>query len=527
MLETAGPESAGQAQLAPQDGTKLYLQHCSACHGERGDGQGVAAAYLFPKPRNLRSGKFRLVSTDNNVPSFEDLDSVLVRGMPGSAMPPWAHLGEAKRKLLIEEVMRLRVEGAREQYVLILREEEEMTDEEIAEPDMQQEIQEFVVARTTPGVSTTLPAIGPADDAAIARGKDIYVKQSCHSCHGDDGKGDGVTEQVDDDGYPTSPRDYTRGIFKGGHDPASLYRRIAYGMPGTPMPSSANLTPDQTVDLVHFLRSMSDEPTRQAAILRREKLVAKSVKQLPQQQDQWSSCQPVGLRMVPLWWRDDADPELEVQAVHDGKTIAFRLSWRDEAANRHAAKSEAFEDAVALELYRGDAEPFIGMGDPNVPVDVWFWDADRQGSVASVADVYPNTVVDVFPFSETAVASAELNRPGATTGDQPDISLPARASGNLIMPSGGESGASTLTVGGPGSVTFRLPKSQLVHAVGQWKDGRWAVVMTRSLEVRSESDGVSLKPGSGASIAFAIWDGALQDRDGKKLITIWQDLVLE
>ena len=293
------------------------------------------------------------------------------------------------------------------------------------------------------------------------------------------------------------------------------------------MPSSANLTPDQTVDLVHFLRSMSDEPTRQAAILRREKLVAKSVKQLPQQQDQWSSCQPVGLRMVPLWWRDDADPELEVQAVHDGKTIAFRLSWRDEAANRHAAKSEAFEDAVALELYRGDAEPFIGMGDPNVPVDVWFWDADRQGSVASVADVYPNTVVDVFPFSETAVASAELNRPGATMADQPDISLPARASGNLIMPSGGESGASTLTVGGPGSVTFRLPKSQLVHAVGQWKDGRWAVVMTRSLEVRSESDGVSLKPGSGASIAFAIWDGALQDRDGKKLITIWQDLVLE
>jgi DMSO reductase family type II enzyme heme b subunit len=72
-----------------------------------------------------------------------------------------------------------------------------------------------------------------------------------------------------------------------------------------------------------------------------------------------------------------------------------------------------------------------------------------------------------------------------------------------------------------------LPKNQSVRAIGEWKDGRWAVVMTRSLDVGAESSGVSLKPGTMASIAFAIWDGAQRDRDGKKLITIWQDLVLE
>jgi DMSO reductase family type II enzyme heme b subunit len=274
---------------------------------------------------------------------------------------------------------------------------------------------------------------------------------------------------------------------------------------------------------------MSDEQTRQAAVLRREKLVVKSVRQVPKRLEdaQWSSLKPLSLSMVPLWWRDDSDPGLEVQAVHDGKTIAFLLSWRDEGANRHAAKTEAFEDAVALELYRGDAEPFIGMGDPTSTVDVWFWDADRQGAVTSVVDTYPNTVVDRFPFSETVVASAEINRPGARRADQPDISLPARASGNPIVPSNTESGASTLTVGGPGSVTFRLPKNQSVRAIGEWKDGRWAVVMTRSLEVGAEASGVALDPGSKASIAFAIWDGAQKDRDGKKLITIWHDLVLE
>jgi DMSO reductase family type II enzyme heme b subunit len=75
-------------------------------------------------------------------------------------------------------------------------------------------------------------------------------------------------------------------------------------------------------------------------------------------------------------------------------------------------------------------------------------------------------------------------------------------------------------------VTFRIPKSQLVTAGGQWVDGRWTVVMTRSLRVDPDQ-GVSLEPGDKASIAFAIWDGAQRDRDGKKLITIWQDLVVE
>ncbi|MCH7728799.1 MAG: hypothetical protein IH991_20290, partial [Planctomycetes bacterium] len=95
------------------------------------------------------------------------------------------------------------------------------------------------------------------------------------------------------------------------------------------------------------------------------------------------------------------------------------------------------------------------------------------------------------------------------------------------MPSDDESGSSSLTVGGPGSVTFRVPQSQLVKAHGEWKDGRWTVVMTRSLAVASDDDGVSLSPGRKASMAFAIWNGSQKDRDGKKLVTVWQDLVLE
>ncbi|MEK6238012.1 MAG: c-type cytochrome, partial [Planctomycetales bacterium] len=112
-----GTEHGGTETQAGQPGTeeegvatvghKLYVQHCAACHGEKGDGKGLAAAYLFPKPRDFSSG-FRLVSTNNATPSPADVEAVLTRGMPGSAMPPWAHLSAQDRAALAEEVLRLR-----------------------------------------------------------------------------------------------------------------------------------------------------------------------------------------------------------------------------------------------------------------------------------------------------------------------------------------------------------------------------------------------------------------------------------
>jgi DMSO reductase family type II enzyme heme b subunit len=510
-------------------GRQLYAQHCAACHGEQGDGLGLAAAWLFPKPRDFRAGRFRLTSTDNHVPTRDDLHAVLLRGMPGSAMPPWAHLSLQEREALVDEILRLRREGARDFYVKFLRDEEELTDEEMAAEDVQEELQGYVDDSTTPGATTDVPEIGPPEDEAAVRGRSVYEKFGCISCHGEMGRGDGVQEMVDEEKLPTSPRDFTLGIFKGDPAPAFLYRRIAFGMPGTPMPGSTAMMPDETVDLVHYIRSLSTESQRQSAVLRREKIVVARVSQIPNSAEEalWEEAAAVNLRLTPLWWRNDPHPELAVQAVHDGKTIAVRLSWRDDADNQHANRSEAFEDAAAMELYSGPAEPFLGMGDKNAPVDVWFWDADRQGPSATVESTYPNAVTDVFPFSETSVAGPELDRAGARTADQPVISLPARASGNQIVPVGDESGGSSLHVGGPGTVTFRVPQSQLVWARGEWRDGQWRVLMKRPLAAPSEEDGVSLAPGQHASAAFAVWNGAHQDRNGQKLVTIWQDFELE
>jgi hypothetical protein len=168
------------------------------------------------------------------------------------------------------------------------------------------------------------------------------------------------------------------------------------------------------------------------------------------------------------------------------------------------------------------------MGDQSSPVDVWFWDADRQTGYAADDAEYPNKVVDVFPFSEATVESADLNRRGARMADQPDVSLPARAAGNLIVPTGSdESGGTALHAAGPRTATFRVPQSQIVRARGDWSDGRWSVVMTRPLSIESPTDGIVLEPGGRASVAFAVWDGSHHDRNGQKSVTIWQDLQVE
>jgi len=462
------------------------------------------------------------------VPTREDLQGVLLRGMPGSSMPAWAHLTQTELDLLVDEVMRMRSDGARDSYIATLKTDEGLTDEELAAEDVQAEIQDYVKEMTTPGEGTQVPDIKAATAEDVARGREVYTKFACIQCHGDTGRGDGQQEMVDDEKMPTSPRDFTLGIFKGNPDTAALYRRIAYGMPGTPMPGSSTMTPEQMVDLVHYILSLSTEEQRQASVPQREKIIAKRVAAIPSPQDDaWDQVEPAHLRMTPLWWRNDANSDLQVQSLHDGKTIAFRLAWNDNSDNNESLHSESFKDAVAVELYRGPGgEPFLGMGSATSPVDVWFWDADRQNGPTAFDQVHPNAVADVYPFNEQAVESADLSRPAAQIANQPDIAFPARAVANQIVPPGNQSGGSALQAGGPRTLTFRVPTNQNVEAHGAWNDGRWTVVMTRPLAVVA-GDGVTLEPGAKLSAAFAVWDGSHQDRDGQKLITIWQDFEIE
>ena len=84
----AGPDVGTEAQRA--SGKKLYLNYCSQCHGEKGDGQGYAASHLRPTPRDFTSGKFKVRTTPTGaLPMHQDLVNIIRRGMPYSSMPAW------------------------------------------------------------------------------------------------------------------------------------------------------------------------------------------------------------------------------------------------------------------------------------------------------------------------------------------------------------------------------------------------------------------------------------------------------
>ena len=61
VAPAARPAAAQGGPKAP--GGPLYQKLCSQCHGEKGDGRGVAAAHLQPRPRDFTAGKFKVRHT--------------------------------------------------------------------------------------------------------------------------------------------------------------------------------------------------------------------------------------------------------------------------------------------------------------------------------------------------------------------------------------------------------------------------------------------------------------------------------
>jgi putative heme-binding domain-containing protein len=76
VLLCAGIPAAAQQRFLPAEidaGGRLYLANCTGCHGPEGD--GVAGT-------NFSQGKFRRGVSD------DDLIRIIVRGIPGTPMPP-------------------------------------------------------------------------------------------------------------------------------------------------------------------------------------------------------------------------------------------------------------------------------------------------------------------------------------------------------------------------------------------------------------------------------------------------------
>lgn len=236
------------------DASSLYIRYCAACHGDQGHGDGRAARFLFPRARNLRRDAFRIVSTEDAIPTVEDVVSVLRQGMPGTAMRSFTELSEQESLKLAEYVLDMFRDGVREQLLSIYAAEGET----VLEDDLRQEVSIL----TTPGKRVSIPTIRPANKQSVTRGKESYLTLGCANCHGEDGTGACDLALWDDQGFPDPPRNLKHDFFKGGDRLESLYLRLRLGMPGTAHPSCLNAAPEEIFDVVLYCQSLIEEPRR-------------------------------------------------------------------------------------------------------------------------------------------------------------------------------------------------------------------------------------------------------------------------
>jgi mono/diheme cytochrome c family protein len=493
---------ASSPQLIAQ-GKQLYSQQCAACHGVTGRGDGEAAYLLYPKPRDFVAANYRLVSTWDRVPTDQDLFDTITRGMPGSAMPSWGHLPAEQRWSLVFYIKSLA--------------EKPLTIKPQKQPAPDGSGGEGLIA---------LPKEPPYDATAKARALELYT-EACASCHGATARGDGAQEQKDAEGYPTRPRDLTTGIFKGSPDPQSLYRHIVAGIPGSPMPMSDWAYGDDAWHLVHYVRSLSSDIQRERVEMKKFSIQAVRVKGIPDHPESgiWRLAPPVNLHLMPLWWRSDRPEEVTVRAVHDGKEIAILMVWQDETDDRAALRPQDFRDAAAVQFSLTANPPFFAMGARGAPVNIWMWKSERQADLEpayqEMETVYPNLGIDSYPnLMRSAVE--QPHRHALTLQSDPTF-VTGWGAGNIVSDPQRKSAVEDLSAQGFGTLRARPLPDQRVDARGVYGSNSYRVMFRRSLQPKGKN-GVVLQPGSIVPIGFAIWNGSAGDRDGKKSVTIWQEL---
>lgn len=222
--------------------------------------------------------------------------------------------------------------------------------------------------------------------------------------------------------------------------------------------------------------------------------------------------------VVPLIPQDMVEPrqlvattsELRVQALSDGTRAALRLEWSDSSADQESRPAH-FSDACALQLPAKVAAdiPAPQMGEPGKPVEISYWRAAWQravdGEPLTLASLYPNAVVDHYPF-EAQPAHREIAEAYA----------PARALGNDMAGPG--SAVQDLVATGPGTLEPRTTGDS--QARGRRTATGWAVVISRSLPT-------GLVPGQRTQVAFAVWQGGTGEVGARKMRTAWVDMLRE
>jgi mono/diheme cytochrome c family protein len=505
-------------------GRTIYQKQCLVCHGGSGAGDGKAAYLLYPKPRDFMRNEFRLVSTNDMQATDEDLFKAISQGMPGSSMPSWNHLSETDRWALVYYIR-----GFAE--LNNFKQSGEITDEMLKKELPWPTVQKMLTKKIDPESLVKITSEPKVTQERLRLGKELFVK-GCAACHGVEGRGDGLQVMADSLGYPIKPRDLTAGIFKGSSSSEDLYYRIAGGIPGSPMPGYQLAFKDEEIwNLVHYVQTLPKPGMEERSRVKKISFIAKRVDQIDEDpsSSRWASVESVYVALTPLWWRNERIEGVEIKSAHDGKKIAFHLSWKDTTKDSSNVEIQSFSDGAAIQFIQGKDIPSFAMGSVENPVTIWNWKAAWQEDLAARKDIetaYPNTSVDWYEAQknyekgtpiEMAETSMRFHDPKFITG---------WGAGNPLSDPERKSAGETASAAGIGSLTTKKVPDNRVNIKGVWKNDQWSAVFVRELKAIDRND-IGFSTGGSVSVAFAVWDGSKRDRNGQKMVSIWNEVTLE
>ncbi len=347
-LAPTSPRKASPEDLAA--GKALYERHCSQCHGEEGDGQGVMADLLHPRPRDFRRGIYKIRRTpQGELPTDEDLFRIVGNGMPGTSMPAWRGLlNDVQIGQLVDYIKSFNADFA----------------------EFPAERQFLLEGRVDPSPES------------LQRGAEVYEEAECAKCHGASGRGNGpsAAELEDEWEFPIYPADLTQPwTLRGGGSVEDLYRTVTTGVNGTPMPSFADaFNAEDLWHLANYLHGLGREPIW-GEIIRARKTDA-----IPQDPNApaWDQVPALDIRLAGQVIQEPRlfNPSVRsmtVKALFDEKELALLLTWNDRFENK--GQDEKSSDRVSVlfpaqEMEEG-TKPYFLMGNRQHPVDGWQWNA--------------------------------------------------------------------------------------------------------------------------------------------------------
>lgn len=212
---------------------------------------------------------------------------------------------------------------------------------------------------------------------------------------------------------------------------------------------------------------------------------------------------------------------LTVRSLTNGTWVAFLLEWKDSTSNMRTVKINEYRDAAAIQFPLGGVEASQCMGQLGTRVNILHWKADWQEDINTifqdVEKAYPNLWSNYY-------LEAVGGPPYTVPPNADKTFLAGWAAGNPL------SDRVRLTpvedLGAEGFGTLTTQKHQNALGRGVWRDGGWKVVFSRPM-VTGDPNDAELLPGQRKPVAFAVWDGANGEVNGRKSISFWFILRIE